>query len=414
MNTVDPGRGVPIPAPGAAGPGFGDWWDSMLWHRVLRSPVLGLRPGRIGLSFFFVVGVLLLLMLGHAVDRQLVTDPRPVPQPAPGEDDPFALFRLFVLTPVMWLRGWPVTTLIVGPVAFLLGAVLLGAVSRISAEEFSRARFVPWNEGLAFSARLWGSVAGAIVGPVVLIWFVALKLTVLGWALLNWPGLNVIGGLFYGLFMLGALIAVIVGVAYLLGWWMLIPAAVCDGADAIDSVQRAYAYVLARPVRLLIYLVLGIAAVLVVTAFLWVIATWTIGFAMRTTGALARPITWEMLWWGSFGNPSPEAALDAANGPQGSYAVAAAFIRIWVLVPMLLVLASFVSMLASMSTVLYLAMRRVCDGQDLGELWTPGLIEAQMAQVMASRARASGNAGRAEGNGSGENRVAEFDSPDGP
>jgi hypothetical protein len=33
-----------------------------------------------------------------------------------------------------------------------------------------------------------------------------------------------------------------------------------------------------------------------------------------------------------------------------------------------------VSFWFSSGTVLYLLMRQVCDGQDTGELWTPGLI----------------------------------------
>jgi hypothetical protein len=360
----------------------------MLWHRVLSAAVLGLRPGRLGLAFFLTVGILLLLMVGRAIDARLVTDPVLMPRPTPGEDDPFAIWRLFVQLPLAWIRGWPVTTLIMGPISLVLGAILLGSISRITAEEFAKGRFVPWHEGLAFSARLWRSTLGAYLGPIVLIWLVALKLAVVGWLLLNWPGLNVIGSLLYGLFLLGALIAVVVGIAFILGGPLLVPAVVCEGADAIDAIQRAYAYVLARPVRLIFYLLLGLVGVLVVVVILWVIATWTIGFAQQASGAFARHPTWNMLWWSSFRGPPPNDAL--ADPPQGTYAVAAAFVQIWVLVPALLVLASFFSALTAAATVVYLAMRRVCDGQDLGELWTPGAIEAAMADVMASRAHAAG------------------------
>jgi hypothetical protein len=34
-------------------------------------------------------------------------------------------------------------------------------------------------------------------------------------------------------------------------------------------------------------------------------------------------------------------------------------------------------------------MRRVCDGQDVGEIWMPGMIEGTMAMTMESRVKAS-------------------------
>ena len=43
--------------------------------------------------------------------------------------------------------------------------------------------------------------------------------------------------------------------------------------------------------------------------------------------------------------------------------------------------------------MVYLAMRRVCDGQDVAELWIPGAIEANMAAAMSGRARAAAELG---------------------
>ena len=36
------------------------------------------------------------------------------------------------------------------------------------------------------------------------------------------------------------------------------------------------------------------------------------------------------------------------------------------------------------STVLYLAMRRLVDGQDLHEIWMPGMVEGTQARATAS------------------------------
>lgn len=388
-----PGKTTPTPVPALSPAGvFDNWWDGMLWHRVLRAPVLGLRPGRLGLAFFFALFLLLLLSVGRAVDQQLVPGGVLMPWSDPAWPEPSAssLWQIFVSTPGAWVRGWPVTTVVMGPLLIILGAVLLGAISRITAEEFSRGRQMAWHEGLAFSARLWRSTVGAYIAPLVLIWAIALIFAILGWIFLNWPVLNIIGALLYGLFLLGALVAVIVAVAFVLGEAMLIPAVVCEGADAIDAVQRAYAYVLARPLRLIVYLLLGVVGVAVVVAVLAVLAWWTIGFAAHATGAWVRPPAWSMVWWGSFGDAPPPSTVDLAEGqrPGGSFGVGAAFIQIWVLVPLLLVIASLFSASMATATVIYLAMRRICDGQDVGELWTPGVVEERMAEVMSSRAEA--------------------------
>ncbi|MEN0020959.1 MAG: hypothetical protein AAF747_08775, partial [Planctomycetota bacterium] len=51
-----------------------------------------------------------------------------------------------------------------------------------------------------------------------------------------------------------------------------------------------------------------------------------------------------------------------------------AIVRWWLSVPSLLVLAMAASYTMSAGSVLYLAMRRVCDGQDPSELWDPATV----------------------------------------
>lgn len=369
--------------------GMADWWEGMLWPKVLRAPVLGLRPGRLGLAFFFAVAMLLLISVGLGIDARLVEGGAPLPGSDPAQKrEELIVWDVFVALPLAWVRGWPITTLIMAPLVIILGTILLGAVSRISAEEFCRGRHMPWTEGLAFSARLWGSSVGAYLGPIVLIWVIALGMAVGGWILLNWPVVNIAGALLYGLFMLGSLAAVIVGVVFIFGHFMLIPAVVCEGSDAIDAIQRAYAYVLARPVRLVVYLLLAAAGVFVSVVILAVIAQWTVGFAGQAAGVWTRAPAWSMIWWGSFKQPPPLAA--DPSEPVGTYAIGTALIGIWVLVPLLLIVAAFFSTSTAAATVIYLAMRRICDGQDVGELWTPGATEATMAEIMSGRNKAAG------------------------
>ena len=71
-------------------------------------------------------------------------------------------------------------------------------------------------------------------------------------------------------------------------------------------------------------------------------------------------------------------------------------IRFWTTIPVILVLASFLSCCVSVSTALYLGMRRVCDGQDWAELWMPGMIAGTMATSLAGRATVVQDMGSAQ------------------
>jgi hypothetical protein len=71
----------------------------------------------------------------------------------------------------------------------------------------------------------------------------------------------------------------------------------------------------------------------------------------------------------------------------GTYGVAAGIIGFWTLIPVGLVYAAAFSCGVALHTVLYLALRRLCDGQDFAELWVPGMIAGTMAVSLEGRAR---------------------------
>jgi hypothetical protein len=81
------------------------------------------------------------------------------------------------------------------------------------------------------------------------------------------------------------------------------------------------------------------------------------------------------------------------EGPAGSYETAGAIVRFWSLILAMLVPAAFFSGLVAAATMLYLAMRKAADGQDLEELWWPGRVDRAMAESMNARAKAAGTDG---------------------
>jgi hypothetical protein len=73
----------------------------------------------------------------------------------------------------------------------------------------------------------------------------------------------------------------------------------------------------------------------------------------------------------------------AADGP--TYRTAGGIITFWNSIPITVIAATLVAGAGSASAMLYLAMRQICDGQDVGELWTEGVVEGAMAETMESR-----------------------------
>jgi hypothetical protein len=418
-----PSRWRDQPAPAA---GVSDFIADLLWPRVLRSAAYGLRAGRLGLGFFAVVIGALLLGLGQRADR-LAWGPRP----AMGWSEGSFAWAWYVHLPWRLVSVWPLTMLVAGPLLLVVWLTLLAAISRLTACEVAQGRFLSWWEGLAFAVARWKSLLGAALGPLVFVWLLVAAIAALGWLFLSWPWVNILGAIFYFVLLASGLFAAGVLAVFLLGHNLLIPAIVCEGADAIDAVQRAFAYTLARPVRLAVYLLLGLASLVVVIGIVGAITVWGIDLAARGSTAFMREGTraprsvregtesalqntnagmilvptdpYAMVRaapersavarpFGVAAEPARPATprSDAGGGLTRTYTAAAHLVRFWTLIPLVALAGAAASCGVSVMTVVYLAIRRVCDGQDITEIWWPGAIERSMAESMAARAQAAG------------------------
>lgn len=377
---------------GSLSPLLQDWWEELLWPRIFGAARLGLRPGRLGLAFVAIVVAALLIEAGLAIDARLHAPTHPWPWEVPHRPDGFysILWTAYIATPVSLLFRLPFTTLVVGPVLLALWTVLVGAISRMAACDIALGEPVSWVDGLKFAAARWWSLLGSILGPLVLAWGLAGGLVLAG-LLARWPVANLSFAVCYGAALLLSFFAVLVLVIFILGKGMLIPAVVCEGADAIDAIQKAYRYVIARPGRTIWYLIVASAGLALVCGVFWLLICFTIGLAARATGTWSGQGYW-MIWW-----PTTQVLNGlgvAADQPRDlTYPVGAGLIRLWTLVPALLFFASIVSCATAANTMIYLALRRICDGQDVAELWVPGMIAGSMAVSMHGRAAAARESG---------------------
>jgi len=344
-----------------------DLLDDLLWPHLLRSWKLALAPGRIGLSFLFVcffiavslaanvgggdpVGAILRRTVGGAAVATLPEGNDGAVKAAHG------LYDLFLLGPVNNLREHPAAMLIAMPLILLAWCAAGGAICRSCACEVSLRAALPWRQAVRFGLRKTPANAAAVGGPVALVWGACVLLWIAGRALFTWK----VGGLLgAALFIFPLALCLVLGVAvtaYLLAHSLLIPAVACEGTDSFDAVQRCYAYVLSRPGRLVGYVLVAFFAALPVIFAVSAIGHFAVYTAVTVTGAPRDP--------GFF-----RGLLDEPGGEH--WKVARVLVSLWVTLLIAVLVSYIISLYFCTATNLYLVMRRLVDGQDIHELWTP-------------------------------------------
>ncbi len=291
--------------------------------------------------------------------------------------------QTFVDLPRALWRHHLLFTLVYGTFALLVLAVGGGALSRMAACEISGRQKLRVIEAWQFALVHWPRLVLALLLPLLLAAALAVIILLPG-VIMNVPGLNIIGALIYGaLLILGLLIALLL-LVYALGFGLLLPAVACENCDAADAQQRAYAYVLQRPLHLLGY---GAVAVIGLALGYLVVSLFAVT-ALNVTADLFGTFTASaaMSQAGGFDifnfNPAAASVEIAPNWHTGT---AAWLIGFWQSIVVALVAAYVFSYFFSAATAVYLLMRQTCDGQDPEEIWYPGLVPGTLAPMPPTR-----------------------------
>jgi hypothetical protein len=267
----------------------------------------------------------------------------------------------------------------------LLAWVTLGcAISRSVAFDLAKSDPLPWPRAIGFALQRWRSLLVGVLTPLAIIGFLLLLIWI-GGLLLRVPVLNWVIGVIFFLDLIFGLIAAWLAVCYVFGGPLIVPSISCDGADGIDAIQRSYARVIGQPGRLLAYF----AVAIICGALSWVAVEAVVHF----TGSMISAVSGQRgadAWRLAQGlplaveTPPVEAAEDEPAGPGAPVRMLA----FWFSLLMLLTPAFLVSFWHAATTILHLILRRASDGQDVADIWIPGLIEGAMVESMRARAQA--------------------------
>jgi hypothetical protein len=369
---------------------WNDIASSLVWPMLLRAPRLALRPARILIALFTIVVVALVNQLPRlwspdspgaigTLTERIAWLPRALidgwgAQGAPGVLG--ALANLTLSTPLELIREQPIGTLLALFLALPVWALGTLAVSRSAAVELSGGVPLPWPRALGFAReRIMGGF-GVIFTPWALLWVTAALIASLGWLMLRVPWLQVLGAAFFIVLLLLAAVTVFLLVCALAGTPLFIPALATEATDSLDAMQRTGAYVTAHPVRFIGYLLLAVG-----------IGVLAIGVA----GLIQQGVQWfafslSMAWLPA---EFSAAVLGQSAGESGtSIQIAARLVGFWLNLPTYLFLGYSLSYFCCAGTAMYMALRRVCDGQDTSEIWVPGTTPgtATRADILAAPA----------------------------
>lgn len=299
---------------------------------------------------------------------------------------------LFIDTPrLLWLLS-PWFVIVYGLFAVAILSTGGGAISRMTACQTADGQRLSAREAVDFAFRHWVRLIAAQLLPL-LIAAVVVGAIVLAGVLMAAPILDIIGGVLYGLVLLGGLLAAFLLVGYALGFPMLVPAVACENCDSADAMQRSYAYVLTRPLHLLFYGAVALIGLSLGFLLVALLARLTLNVAGAAFGVISDNPA--LLIAGRFEGDMSHDAPAAVPGAWHSQWAATA-IAFWQALVLCLVSAYVVSCHFSVSTMVYLLMRKASDGQDVEDIWRPGLLPGTMAVAAQERAPASAAAAKAE------------------
>ena len=288
-----------------------------------------------------------------------------------------ALGTLLVALPAWLLSHHPFAVVAFGVLALLLGALLGGSIARLAALG-AAGTGNPAAEppgiiaAVGFTARryVWFFLAPLL--PLVVVALIALLLAMGGLVLFNLPGLDIVGGVMFGLLLAGGLVAAVLLLGLAAAGHLLWPGLAVEGTDAFDVISRAYNYVFGRPWR-----AAGYAAVSVVYgAAAWAFVALVISLGLVLTGVftgawVVRDAGEGLSRFDAMFNPAglmqPAApAQFDALGPVGS--VAALLVQVWTFIVAALVPAFAVSFYFCATTWTYLLLRQASDGTSLDDI----------------------------------------------
>ncbi|MGB0768550.1 MAG: hypothetical protein ACPGYV_12685, partial [Phycisphaeraceae bacterium] len=280
-----------------------------------------------------------------------------------------ALRALVIGGPSRAFEQSPWFTILFGlDVLFVLG-LSSGMLCRMAGAQICTGHNLPAKQAAGFVGRRWVWYVITPLMPGLFIALLAGVLALAGLIFFNVAYLEVLGSVLFGLLLLLGLAVALVSVLLLFGF-VLMPAALSvEASDGFDAISRSFNYVLFKPWQFAGYLI----ASLVYLAVIYLLVVMLLGLAVGAThtfvglGAFAEigPNESEAID-GIAAQPTPLRYDAIVTGDEDiddpSIRAGVWVMRRWGQVVLGLLAALFFSLIACMTTQVYVLMRNTADG----------------------------------------------------
>ncbi len=343
-----------------------DLTAGLLWPTLLKAPAMAFAPPR------WLLGTMaaFLIVLVSAL-HELIFSAQPVEDSiAPAQGFESVLASMMSLNPSVFIERlahtarfytlqltespWISAALLI-PLLLVLG-IFGFAITRSASIQYAHGRHTDTIGALTAALLNIRQTALTTLGPLLLITILAIFVTILGLPL-GLPVVNILGGILYILALLISILIACILTLHILTLPLSISALAIEGTDGFDALQRAYAYIIARPIRLGLYTLILVILGTTITTIVATLAGWSIELADGLTSTLT--------------NDAGRRVLIGTEDMSATEPVAHRIITLARSALQLIVAGYVLSLLFCSSTLAYLNIRRICDGQDINEVWDP-------------------------------------------
>lgn len=279
-------------------------------------------------------------------------------------------------------------------------SVFGGAITRIAAVEVARGEKIGLGEALRFTTKRWLSYLAAPLFPLLFVLFLLILTAAFGlFYMIPVVGDIFVAGLFWWVpLLLGlAMACTLVGLA--VGWPLMAPTISSEGTDSWEAVSRSFTYVFQRPWHYIWYSLVGLCYGAVAVFFIGFMGSFTVYLAewgVNTIQPQSRnpsflfvyaPTSFDwrtlLLQKATFngqkvvqeGQIDPELYAKFVDGTKDTPGLAvwnktgAIMVAFWLGILFLMLIGFGYSFFWSMSTIIYLLMRRHVDTAEMDEVY---------------------------------------------
>jgi hypothetical protein len=264
---------------------------------------------------------------------------------------------LWDLPQLLWNQGYHWFISLYGLLLVYVLCIGGGAIARMEICWHGQSHRLSVGEAFDYSLGHWRQLLAAVLAPAMIVASIAVFLMLMGLVLLSVPWLNFIGAILYGFALLLGFLVAVIAVGYATCFPLLIPATIAEGCGGEESIQRAFSYVISQTLRYLVYVLIVLISLVVGYVLVELIANLT----LRITANLVDAGTLnDSLRSAGVLQQQTIPAVGLAWYESGAGYV----IHFWETIIRCLVAGWVFSGFFSMSTMVYLLMRKACDNRD--------------------------------------------------